>query len=233
MRLNPARRGHGVDPRRGGVLGVPIDGGVFSFGDAPFHGSTGNIHLNKPIVGMAVTPDGGGYWLVASDGGIFAFGNAESLNGSTGNLTLNKPVIGMVPTHDGGGYWLIASDGGLFAFGDAEFHGVAGWVAPADPHCGRGPVARRGLALDAGGPTAPRTRSVTRRGCRGSPPTHRASVDPQEPHDGPDPRLQRAGVRRRQRQRPGLRLRRRARSVKSHSRAGLFGPCRRHRGHPG
>ena len=41
-----------------------------------FHGSTGSLTLNKPIVGMAATPDGQGYWLVASDGGVFAFGDA-------------------------------------------------------------------------------------------------------------------------------------------------------------
>ncbi len=40
-------------------------------------GSTGNIKLNKPVVGMANTPDGNGYWLVASDGGIFAYGDAK------------------------------------------------------------------------------------------------------------------------------------------------------------
>ena len=32
---------------------VAADGGIFSFGDAKFFGSTGAIHLNKPIVGMA------------------------------------------------------------------------------------------------------------------------------------------------------------------------------------
>ncbi len=52
---------------------VATDGGIFSFGDAQFYGSSGATALNKPIVGMAGTPDGGGYWLVASDGGIFAF----------------------------------------------------------------------------------------------------------------------------------------------------------------
>ena len=104
---------------------VAADGGIFAFGDAPFHGSTGNIHLNKPIVAMAVTPAGGGYWLAASDGGIFAFGDAPFL-GSTGNLHLNQPIVGMVPTPDGQGYWMVASDGGIFAFGDAPFKGSAG-----------------------------------------------------------------------------------------------------------
>ena len=35
---------------------VAADGGIFTFGDAPFDGSTGAIHLNRPIVGMASTP---------------------------------------------------------------------------------------------------------------------------------------------------------------------------------
>ncbi|MDQ1521630.1 MAG: hypothetical protein QOI55_2703, partial [Actinomycetota bacterium] len=60
----------------GGYWSVASDGGIFSFGDAAFHGSTGAIALTKPIVGMAATPSGAGYWLVASDGGIFSFGDA-------------------------------------------------------------------------------------------------------------------------------------------------------------
>jgi hypothetical protein len=104
---------------------VASDGGIFSFGGAQFHGSTGGIVLNKPIVGMAPTPDGGGYWLVASDGGIFSFGDAQ-FYGSTGNIRLNQPIVGMAPTPDGRGYWLVASDGGIFSFGDANFFGSTG-----------------------------------------------------------------------------------------------------------
>ena len=59
-----------------GYWAVASDGGIFSFGNAAFEGSTGGIHLNAPIVGMAATSSGHGYWLVASDGGIFAFGDA-------------------------------------------------------------------------------------------------------------------------------------------------------------
>ena len=119
----------------GGYWNVASDGGIFSFGDAKFFGSTGNIALNKPIVGMARTPDGNGYWLVASDGGIFAFGDAKFF-GSTGNLHLNRPVVGMAVTKDGGGYWLVASDGGIFAFGDAAFHGSTGAIALNQPVVG-------------------------------------------------------------------------------------------------
>ncbi len=62
---------------------VAADGGVFSFGNARFHGSMGGKPLNAPVVGMAADPSGGagaeasdrGYWLVAADGGVFSFGS--------------------------------------------------------------------------------------------------------------------------------------------------------------
>ena len=104
---------------------VASDGGVFTFGDAPFLGSEGGTHLNKPVVGISTTADGKGYWLVASDGGVFTFGDAPFL-GSEGGTHLNKPVVGISTTADGKGYWLVASDGGVFTFGDAPFLGSEG-----------------------------------------------------------------------------------------------------------
>src|SRR5207245_2493398 len=106
---------------------VASDGGIFSFGDAPFVGSAGGKPINKPVVGMAPTPSGLGYWLVASDGGVFAFGDAPFV-GSAGGLTLNKPIVGMAPTATGKGYWLVASDGGIFSYGDAVFYGGTGVI---------------------------------------------------------------------------------------------------------
>jgi hypothetical protein len=105
-----------------GYLTVASDGGIFTFGGAQYCGSTGNLTLNKPIVGMATTPDRGGYWLVAADGGVFCFG-AAPFYGSTGAITLNQPIVGMAATPDGAGYWLVAADGGVFTFGDAAFYG--------------------------------------------------------------------------------------------------------------
>ena len=52
---------------------------MFTFGDAKFYGSTGAMHLNRPITGMARTATGRGYWLVATDGGMFTFGDARLL----------------------------------------------------------------------------------------------------------------------------------------------------------
>ncbi|HLM95499.1 MAG TPA: hypothetical protein VK283_04240 [Acidimicrobiales bacterium] len=110
-----------------GYLLSASDGGVFDYGNIPFCGSTGSIHLNQPVVASALTRDGGGYWEVASDGGIFNFGNA-GFDGSMGGKPLNAPIVGMAATPDGGGYWEVASDGGIFSFGDASFYGSTGSI---------------------------------------------------------------------------------------------------------
>jgi SpoIID/LytB domain protein len=119
----------------GGYWLVASDGGIFSYGDAAFYGSTGSIPLNAPIVGMAATPDGKGYWLVASDGGIFSYGDA-AFYGSTGSIHLNAPIVGMAATPDGKGYWLVASDGGIFSYGDAAFYGSTGSLRLNKPIAG-------------------------------------------------------------------------------------------------
>ncbi|HEV8626570.1 MAG TPA: superoxide dismutase family protein [Acidimicrobiia bacterium] len=104
---------------------VGTDGGIFAYGDASFLGSTGNIKLARPVVGMAATPSGDGYWVVASDGGVFNYGDAP-FAGSTGAIKLNQPVVGLAPTPSGQGYWLVAADGGVFNFGDAVLYGSLG-----------------------------------------------------------------------------------------------------------
>jgi hypothetical protein len=137
--LNAPIVGIAATPDGGGYWLTASDGGVFTFGDARFAGSLGDVRLNQPVVGMAPTPDGGGYWLVAADGGVFTFGDAR-FAGSLGDVRLNQPVVGMAPTPDGGGYWLVASDGGIFAFGDARFDGSMGGTPLNAPVVGMAPT---------------------------------------------------------------------------------------------
>ena len=112
-------------PRTDGATGWwRVDGGIFAFGDARFHGSMGGMPLNAPVVGLAADRATGGYWLVGSDGGIFAFD--APFHGSAGSLVLNQPVNGMATTANSRGYWLVAADGAIFAFGNAGFHGSTG-----------------------------------------------------------------------------------------------------------
>src|SRR6202050_3240774 len=120
-------------PAQHGYWLVGSDGGIFTFGSAQFYGSTGSLHLQRPVVGITPTASRGGYWLVASDGGIFNYGDAGFYGsipglglhpaGSGQPNSLNAPIVGMVPSADGGGYFMVASDGGVFAFGDARFAG--------------------------------------------------------------------------------------------------------------
>src|SRR6185437_661095 len=86
-------------PVRGYRL-VASDGGIFTFGNQQFCGSTGAIALNQPINGMARTANGGGYWLFASDGGLFTFGNAH-FHGSAGASHAPLPYVDMVSTPSG------------------------------------------------------------------------------------------------------------------------------------
>ena len=111
------------------------DGGLFTYGDAEFHGSAGEVPLRRPVVGMAATSTGSGYWMVASDGGVFAFGGV-AYHGSMGGQPLNRPIVGMAATPSGKGYWLVASDGGIFAFGDAGYFGSTGDLVLNQPIVG-------------------------------------------------------------------------------------------------
>jgi len=91
---------------------------------SPSYGSTANLHLSKPIVGITSTRSGNGYWLVGADGGVFSFGDA-TFHGSLPGLdvTPQKPIVGIATTQSGAGYWLDGSDGGVFTFGNAGFFG--------------------------------------------------------------------------------------------------------------
>jgi hypothetical protein len=73
---------------------VASDGGIFSYGDAGFDGSTGGMHLNRPVAAMASAHDGAGYWLTASGGGIFNDGDAGffgSMGGHAAQRTRRRP----------------------------------------------------------------------------------------------------------------------------------------------
>ena len=107
MAATPDRVGEGAGPGEDGYWLVAADGGVFSFGIAPFDGSKGGSPLSEPIAGMVADPHGG-YWLVGNGGGVFNFGGA-GFYGPTPALFSSEPVVGMASTSDGAGYWLTTS----------------------------------------------------------------------------------------------------------------------------
>ena len=106
IRSNKGLVGAASDPALpGGYWLTASDGGVFTFGGAPYYGSTGSMHLNQPVVGMAATPTGNGYWLVAADGGIFNF---------------NAPYLGSRGATPGDDhfYAIVAGQGGYLLAGE-------------------------------------------------------------------------------------------------------------------
>ena len=139
MTLNKPIVGMAATPDGKGYWLVASDGGIFSYGDAPFYGSTGDVVAHGRSSAWPPTPDGKGYWLVASDGGVFA--SATPPSRLHGRMTLNKPIVGMASTPDGKGYWLMASDGGVFNYGDANFLRIVrqhhAEQAGRRGHCGR------------------------------------------------------------------------------------------------
>ena len=57
---------------------VAADGGIFSFGDAAFHGSAAGMSAT-PVVGMVATSTGDGYDVVFADGSVRGFGDAAPI----------------------------------------------------------------------------------------------------------------------------------------------------------
>jgi len=98
------------------------DGGIFSYGGAPFRGSVPGLGISARAVLMALTPDQGGYYVLGSDGGVFTFGDAH-FYGSVPGTGSHAVGVDLKPTPDGRGYWILGQDGSVFSFGDAAFHG--------------------------------------------------------------------------------------------------------------
>ena len=91
MHLNRPIVGISPTPDNRGYWLVASDGGVFAF-NAPFRGSMGAAHLNRPVNGLVAY--GNGYLMVASDGGVFAFSN-KAFAGSLASNPPSAPIIGI------------------------------------------------------------------------------------------------------------------------------------------
>ena len=105
-----------------GYLLVTVNGGVFRFGDARFHGGIA-ARDKAHVVAIAETANGAGYWLACDDGQVFSFGDARFHGSPSGQLS--TPIVAMAATPDGRGYWLAAFGGRVFAYGDAKVYGSA------------------------------------------------------------------------------------------------------------
>jgi hypothetical protein len=92
MHLNQPINGMASTEKGHGYWLVAKDGGMFTFGDAKFYGSTGGQPLTAPITALTPTGSRHGYWIVGQNGDVFPFGDAQFF-GSTGGIALNKPIV--------------------------------------------------------------------------------------------------------------------------------------------
>ncbi len=129
----------GSAPRGYWFLGA--DGGIFSFGGAPFYGSASPLlQSGEKAVGLQASASGAGYYVLSDRGRIFTFGDARA-HGSMEGRPLNAPIIAMAPTPGNNGYWLLGQDGGVFSFGDARFFGSTGGQRLNSPIISMAPTA--------------------------------------------------------------------------------------------
>ena len=119
--LNRPIVGIASTPTGNGYWLAAADGGVFTFGDAHFYGSTGSHRLIGAHRRHRLDADGRrATGSSRSDGGVFTFGDAQFLRVDRRHR-LTAPIVGIAATPSGNGYWLVAADGGIFTFGDAKF----------------------------------------------------------------------------------------------------------------
>lgn len=120
----------GTGSTNGGAWLLGQDGGIFSFGGAPFYGSpVGQDYWNGRHAKVLETKDNGGYRIVAQES---APGSGYDYPGG-GNIIstgpeFNPPVTLRIVADlraPEGGIWILQEDGAIFTFGAAEFHGGA------------------------------------------------------------------------------------------------------------
>ena len=134
MVLNAPIVGAAVLPTAGGYWEGAADGGIFAFGAAGYYGSTGSLHLNKPIVGMSPP----------RTAGLLGGGQRRRGVRLRRRRLLTAPTVESPqrPHHRRGlhpgrrGLLDVASDGGVFTFGDARFFGSAVGMSPDSPIVG-------------------------------------------------------------------------------------------------
>ena len=98
---------------------VARDGGIFSFGNAPFYGSLPGIGLHvTDVVGMAPTPTKKGYWIAERNGQVHAFGDAKSFGNYAPKpeFSCDHPVA-IFSNPQQQGYRLVLESGAAISFG--------------------------------------------------------------------------------------------------------------------
>ena len=115
----------GMAPSKQGYWLVASDGGIFTFGDARYLGSTGAGGSAQPVQRMVAAPNGTGYWVVENDGSVVGFGSASASadTAATTSRPARLPAIGVVhqvlTPGDAALEWALAQTGKPYQWGGA------------------------------------------------------------------------------------------------------------------
>jgi hypothetical protein len=110
-------------PTEAGYWLVDHVGGVFSFGDANFHGSLPGVDMAAHPADLVPTADGDGYVIVATDGRHVGFGTARDVGIRTHGHAGVGPIVAAVEAATDGSYLAVDRDGIVVPCGAAPFLG--------------------------------------------------------------------------------------------------------------
>jgi len=147
FQFNPFPQGP-TSIRNGGYRITTTDGGVLTYGNAPYLGSASQFHPTSPVVGIGLTGPGG-YWQATADGSVFSFGDATFFGSAAGKIT--APIATILTGGTGGGYALIGSDGKGYYFGQVASFGLPAQLTPT--HLAA-PIVGGAVDRNANGPAA-------------------------------------------------------------------------------
>ena len=123
-RLNAPIVGVAATADHRGYYLLGADGGIFTFGDARFCGSTGGDHLALPLRPWPSPPTGTATgWSPPTEASSTSVMPPSTAPPATCDSTSRSS--GMSADTQTGGYWLVASDGGMLSF-HAPFYGSTG-----------------------------------------------------------------------------------------------------------
>ncbi len=129
----------------GGYYEVAADGGIFSFGDAAFFGSTGGVRLNAPVVGGTTPVSGGCPGPQGISGNTILSGAAvhSIASGSIGDFYLDTATEALYGPKTSTG-WPSAGTSLVGAPGPAGAQGPAGATGAIGPQGPAGPAGPAG-----------------------------------------------------------------------------------------
>jgi hypothetical protein len=132
-------------PDGNGYWVVQADAGIFTYGDAEFHGSNGGQSIPSYARGMAALSSGHGYWETTGDGSVYTWNTPYY--GGANTISHSGTIVGIATPPSNAGYWQVASDGGIFSWpaNTFAFYGSKGGQSISAPMVGMA------VTIDGGG----------------------------------------------------------------------------------